>query len=136
MKNTPAATFAQRPRAEPRGSLTARGHPWETTRSHEEMIAINGLNHADVLAALYNASKPQGLGMLHFDPKPMERAEAAELLDQTRYFDYLKGRVMKVFVDGDELDPRLYDRDNGQGAAAMAIASLRHDGDPAARAAQ
>lgn len=37
------------------------------------------------------------------------------------YFDYLQGRVMKVDLAGDELDPRLYDRDNGEGAARRAI---------------
>jgi hypothetical protein len=42
----------------------------------------------------------------------------------TRYFDYLQGRVMKVSLEGDELDARLYDRDNGEGAAAEAISAL------------
>ena len=46
------------------------------------------------------------------------------------YFDYLQGRVMKVRIQGDELDPRLYDRDNGEGAAEQAIWVLRQTGDP------
>lgn len=33
------------------------------------MINIKGLNKAKVLAALYNASKPLGLGILQYDPK-------------------------------------------------------------------
>ena len=54
----------------------------------------------------------------------MTEAEAQELLDSGQtYFDYLKGRVMKIDLSGDsELDPRLYDRDNGAGAAERAIA--------------
>jgi hypothetical protein len=92
-------------------------------------IALAGLNRAAVLAALYNASKPQGMGFMQYDPKPMTMEEACSLLDQTAYFDYLKGRVMKVDLAGDELDTRGYDRDNGQGAAERAIAELRNTGD-------
>ncbi|MEK7566773.1 MAG: hypothetical protein AAB527_01405 [Patescibacteria group bacterium] len=92
-------------------------------------IALAGLNKADVLAALYNASKPQGMGFVHYEPKPMSREEAEGLLKQTTYFDYLKGRVMKVNLAGDELDTWGYDRDNGQGAAERAIAELRSTGD-------
>lgn len=40
-------------------------------------------------------------------------------------FDYLQGRVMKVDLSEDTLDPWLYDRDNGQGAAERAIAEVR-----------
>lgn len=57
------------------------------------MINIKGLNKAKVLAALYNASKPLGLGILQYDPKDMSEKEAAELLKEQSYFDYLKGRV-------------------------------------------
>lgn len=88
------------------------------------MIDISKLNKAQVLAALYNASHPQGMGILHFDPAPMEEAEAAELLKHQTYFDYLKGRVMKVELSGDMLDPWGYDRDNGEGAAQQVISGL------------
>ncbi len=44
------------------------------------MISINGLDKAAVLAALYNASRPQGMGFMHYDPKPMEVEEARTLL--------------------------------------------------------
>ena len=89
-----------------------------------DKISLKGLNKGAVLAALYNNSRPLGLGFLHFDPKPMTTEEAASLLEETTYFDYLKGRVMKVDLSEDELDPRLYDRDNGQGAAQSVINSL------------
>ncbi len=86
------------------------------------MIDLKGRNKAEVLAKLYNSSKPQGFGFLNSDAAGMSAEEAQSLLDggQT-YFDYLKGRVMKVDLSSDELDPRLYDRDNGDGAAAAAI---------------
>lgn len=52
----------------------------------------------------------------------MTIGEAKEILDSgITYFDYLKGRVMKVDLCGNEFDPWLYDRDNGRGAAARAI---------------
>jgi len=88
------------------------------------MIDISTLNKADVLAALYNHSKPQGLGFIQFNPKDMTRDQAEALLVNQQYFDYLYGRVMKVSILGDQLDPWLYDRDLGQGAAQRAIDSI------------
>ncbi len=55
----------------------------------------------------------------------MAHDEAAALLEKDDYFDYVKGRVMKVHISGDELYPGLYDRDNGEGAAAAAIDAIR-----------
>lgn len=92
-------------------------------------ISMEGLDKAAVLAALYNASKPLGMGFLHYDPIPMTTEQARELFSEDHaYFDYLKGRVMKVDLGGNELDPYLYDRDNGDGAAAKAIAALQQGG--------
>lgn len=89
------------------------------------MIDISTLNKADVLAALYNASQPLGLGFLHFDPEPMTGEQAQEILDSSNgYFDYLKGRVMKIDLSTNQLNPRLYDRDNGEGAAQKVINQL------------
>jgi hypothetical protein len=86
------------------------------------MIDLTNKDKAEVLAKLYNASQPQGLGYLQADGAPMTTDEAQTLLDTgVTYFDYLKGRVMKIDLSGDELDPWLYDRDNGQGAAEAAI---------------
>lgn len=92
-------------------------------------ISIQGLDKAAVLAALYNRAQPQGMmGFLHYNPKPMTAAEAQALLAQTTYFDYVKGRVMKVNLAKDEFDPSLYDRDNGRGAAQEVIDTLRASG--------
>lgn len=83
---------------------------------------ITGHNKAVILAALYNDARPQGMGLLHYDPKPMTTKEAQAILDKgITDFDYLKGRVMKVNLSGDFLDTRLYNRDNGQGAAEYAV---------------
>lgn len=107
------------------------------------MVSIKELDKAAVLAALYNASHPQGMGFLQFDPHPMTVEQAKELLgvgdDNARmfgirrkgdfYFDYLKGRVLKVDLSGDEFDPSLYNRDNGEGAAEAVINGLRASSD-------
>lgn len=92
------------------------------------MIDISGLDKAAVLRALYNASKQQGLGAL--DPRgrramtlPEARAAIEERGDDL-YFDYLNGRVLKVDLGKDAFDPRLYDRDNGDGAARRALGTL------------
>lgn len=87
-----------------------------------------------ILAALYNASKPLGLGFLHYDPAPMTVEEATEIMangstidyakPQVDYFDYLKDRVMKISLKGDVIRPELYDRDNGFGAARKAVEDL------------
>lgn len=89
-----------------------------------------GLDKAKVLAALYNAARPQGMGFVRYDPTPMSIEEARGLLQHTNQFDYLKGRVMKIDFGGDGLDTRLYNRDNGEGAAEMAIMSLQSADSP------
>jgi len=94
-----------------------------------EKIDLKGLDKAAVLAALFNASKPQGMGFMHYDPAPMTVEQAAELLKRSTYFDYLQGRVMKIELSDDTLDPWSYDRDNGEGAAAATIASLQKTSD-------
>jgi hypothetical protein len=103
------------------------------------MIDISKLKKADVLRVLYNASKPQGMGYMKETRADMPESQAETVVaaklkvykdagidtNETLYFDYVGGRVMKVDIAGDKLDPRLYDRDNGQGAAAAAIEELR-----------
>jgi hypothetical protein len=84
-------------------------------------IDISKLDKAEVLVALYNNSKHQGMLGAAI---PLAKEEAVELLKEGTYFDYLRGRVLKVELKGDTFDPWLYDRDNGKGSAAQAIAPL------------
>lgn len=96
------------------------------------MIDITGLEKAAVLAALYNAARPQGMGFMQYKPKPMSLEEAKKFLDEQEggYFDYLFGRVMKLDLKGDlsSIEERLYDRDNGGGCAQAVISELRRTG--------
>lgn len=86
------------------------------------MINIKGKNKAEILAKLYNNAIPQGMGFLHYDHTPMTIEEAQEILESGQtYFDYLKGRVIKVDLKNDEFNPGLYNRDNGFQAAEKAL---------------
>lgn len=88
-------------------------------------INISGLDKAEVLAALFNASRQQGMGFMHTEGRGLLTvSDARELLKIEKYFDYLRGRVMKITIE-DDLRVALYDRDNGPGAAERAIAPLR-----------
>lgn len=90
------------------------------------MVNIEGLNKAEVLRDLYNASKVRGLGFFEATGVPMETTEAEELLKHTTDFDYLYGKVMKIDLASDvEFKEWLYDRDNGEGAAQRVIDRLR-----------
>lgn len=87
------------------------------------MIDLTGKDKAEVLARLYNAADTQGHGALKASLMPiMSREHAQALLDSGQtYFDYVNGRVLKVDLSSDSLNERLYDRDNGFGAAAQAL---------------
>ena len=43
------------------------------------MISLVGLDKAKILAALYNASRPLGMGFMQYDPAPMATEEARDL---------------------------------------------------------
>lgn len=89
-------------------------------------IDISGLDKAEVLLALYNTSRPQGRGYLQDAMAiPFDLEAARAVVAAHTKFDYVLGRVIKVDLSGDSFDPWLYDRDNGEGVAARAVARLR-----------
>lgn len=110
------------------------------------MVDISGLEKVDVLIALWEGSKMQGLSFLGFQGA-MTKEVAQGYIDDARipnykewdsvsnswvereqiYFDYLNGKVMKIDIAPDMIDPRSYDRDNGKGAAQSAINKLKGD---------
>lgn len=98
-------------------------------------VDIKGLDKADVLATLYNASKPLGLGFLQAGGAPldMNRDQAQSLINSYHgdlNFDYVHGRPIKVDLSGASFDPWLFDRDNGgDGTAQRIIDRLRETGD-------
>lgn len=96
-------------------------------------IEIKGIDKAELLAALYNGTRPQGMGVLHARPGDMTAAEARTLIGdapepRTGWFDYVHGRPIKVGFKGDMLlRADLYDRDapGGEGSAQRIVDSLR-----------
>lgn len=87
-----------------------------------QRVGIKGLDKAEVLKALHDGTRVLGMGFL--------QARANATLDDFRqlgdgYADYVFGRPIKCNIDGDDFDPRLYDRDAGAGRAAEVIASLK-----------
>lgn len=87
-------------------------------------ISIKGMDKVMVVQRAYARAKAQGMGVLHYRPGPLSRAEAEQVLKLGGgYIDYLNGRVMKIDVSGDEVKEYLYDRDNGAGALALALAT-------------
>lgn len=88
-------------------------------------VLITGLNKADVLCALYDGARVQGMGFLHAKDGGLDRSEAEGIVARGEYVDYLHGRVMKVLIAGDTFRSALYDRDNGQGAAQRIVDGLR-----------
>ena len=89
-----------------------------------DLIDITGLDKAELLAALFNASRPLGMGFLQPHEEAMSTEEAANLLKGADYFDYVRGRVLKVHLGKDKFDPALYNRDNGLDAAEKIVAEL------------
>lgn len=110
--------------------------------SDSQMVDISGLDKAAVLAVLFNASAPGGMGFLQAGrgPSVMTVEDAEQLISQggsqdpgpvhqpLRY-DYLFGRPLKVNLEDDEFDPWGFDRDNGgAGTAQRLIDELRSSG--------
>lgn len=85
---------------------------------------IRELDKARVLKALYNASKltaPIAIALGQTRGNLTTEEARKVMADHAPYYDYLYGRVLKVRLDVNDLDLRLYDRDNGQGAGESAI---------------
>ena len=110
--------------------------------SNEQMVDISGLDKAEVLAVLFNASAPGGMGFLQaqFGPAVMSVEDAEQVINDggsrdpgfphgSLSYDYLFGRPLKVNLEGDEFDPWGFDRDNGgTGTARRLIDKLRNTG--------
>lgn len=115
-------------------------------------VDISGLSKAEVLAALFNATSPAGMGFLQAanGPQVMDVAYAERLIDAGNtatpdygginmpgrpelYFDYLYGRPLKLDLSDSSFNPSGFDRDNGgDGTAQRIIDRLRasHDVNP------
>ncbi len=103
-------------------------HDYGCVEIEPDVIDISNKDKAEVLAALYNHSKPVGMGIVQYDPTPMTVDIARMVLKKMGYsFGYLKGRTMKVNLEGDILYVYGYNRDNDHpGLAQKAISKCRN----------
>ena len=64
------------------------------------MITFN-CTAAKLFQEVYNNSRPQGMGLMHFDPQPLSDADASAMIERIRGnsnsvdMDYIKGRACK-----------------------------------------
>lgn len=93
-----------------------------------DVVDISNKDKAEVLAALYNHSKPIGMGIVQYDPTPMTVEIARMVLEKMGYsFGYLKGRTMKVNLEGDTVWVYRYNADNNHpGLAQKAISTCKN----------
>ncbi len=92
----------------------------------DQRVVLGDLDHARVLAALYNAAAivPFALGCV--PTSAMSNNEARKLLAETYgRFDYLDGRRLFLFFRGPTLSTRGYNQANGAGLAEQVIDQLR-----------
>ena len=80
-----------------------------------------------LIKALWERSSPAAFFTMTGLPAPAfdERSASQILSGPYKYFDYLDGRVMKISLNTDDVDPSLYDRDLGKGAFAEVVRKLR-----------
>lgn len=110
------------------GAVMRTSQPERTSHMNTiDIIDIKGIDKAELLAALHNGTRAQGMGRLHDIGRDLTREEAAQFVapGEPLRFDYLLGRPLKVDISKDELYVGLYDRDAGEGRAAAVVASLR-----------
>lgn len=95
------------------------------------LFNIKDADKAEVLVALVNAGRP----MLPPDRVPdieLLTLQAARMIidrlvraGRTLEIEYFVNRSLKIDLSGDIFDSWLYDRDNGDGVAARALANVR-----------
>jgi hypothetical protein len=112
-----------------------------------DRVNIAGIDKGELLAELFNNSRPFGMGFLQAGrgPDVMTADQGRDLIAKTLnrefghdsammfgpllgdlHFDYLFGRPLKVNLTGDEVDPWGYDRDNGgPGTLAAIVGKIR-----------
>ena len=84
-------------------------------------LNIQGYDKVNLLYALWNNVLPARFFAGRSPPSFDRRRAATAVLS---YIDYYDGRCIKCDLSGNEVNPRLYDRDAGPGAFARVLAAL------------
>jgi len=89
------------------------------------MISFANKNKAEVLKALWENSKAQGMSFRHLpESGEITLVQCSAALAVSSYVDYFSGKVIKVDFSSEAFDPRSYDRDNGDGAATKVLQGM------------
>jgi hypothetical protein len=101
-------------------------------------LDISGLDKIELLRRLHAGTHAVGMGHLHDLGREMTYGEAKEIWtkavaaqghENRVMFDYVRGRPLKVWFEGDKLTGvRLYDRDSFPGNCARIVEQLRAGG--------
>ena len=101
------------------------------------ILNVKGIGEAVLLAALFNAAKPDRDDMMYSQHESMTKEVASELLDELSghkagepvFIRKLYGRrIYSYFWPGmKQMDGTQYDNENGQGKAAEVAAALRRE---------
>lgn len=101
------------------------------------ILNVKGIGEAVLLAALFNAAKPDRDDMMYSQHESMTKEVASELLDELSghkagepvFIRKLHGRrIYSYFWPGmKQMDGTQYDNENGQGKAAEVVAALRRE---------
>jgi hypothetical protein len=89
-----------------------------------EKIDIIGVDKEELLFALWEKSKVAAFFTLSGIPPPPYDKELAKS-ELSSFIDYFCGRVIKTDLRLDFVSPRMYDRDNGEGAFQAVVDNLR-----------
>jgi len=85
------------------------------------MIDVTGVDLVKFAQKVYELSAPQGLGVMHFTPRPLTDEDAKSMISSTKYpldMDYVSGRACKMTVikrnDKLEIGDSWYDHTDSQ----------------------
>lgn len=94
--------------------------------SEKGLIDITNIDRNTLLKALWDRSEPAAyFKNSNIEPPPFSWEEAKRCMRSDGYLDYVCGRVIKADIySTDQVNPRLYDRDNGEGAFQEVVNSL------------
>lgn len=96
------------------------------------MIDVTNVDMVKFVQKVYDLSRPQGMGMLHFQPGGITEEEAKVFIDEdgTVSMDYVKGRACKMHTrvkDGRiELGDNWYDHTDAQLSELLEHVGLKH----------
>lgn len=93
-----------------------------------DKVDVTGIDRKELLRALWENSKPAAFLVMNNMVAPFDMDEAVRSARPgTGYVDYACGRLIKaeIFTEDNEIDPRGYDRDYGEGAFQRVVNSLK-----------